>query len=580
MSTSPAQTQTPDLDPSGGKPLRPPLTLQRTRLLAILAIIVALVPVGMWQTGMSPLALVQSLGDLANLAGRMWPPSFAEWPRYVDALLVTVYMVLAGTALAIAISIPVSILAARNTTTGRIAYSVSRAVIVFTRSVPDIVFALIFVRVVGIGPIAGVLAIAINSIGMVGKFYSDAVEEVDPGPLEALQAAGARRLQVFTSGVLPQVLTSWIALALYRVDINVRSAVILGYVGAGGIGLELQRVQGQLAYSRVLTIVLIILALVIIVEQLSGAIRRTLLGEADDGENPFKLRNRLRRRRAQADATQRSSQPSVGAAQLNSTGRIREPWTRVRRKKWAFALLGVVLVLVSFAQLEVSLARYIASIENLLVLLALMVPPDFLTNIDRTITQLVETFWIAITATGLGVLLSIPFAVLGARNVSPSPAIYRLSRLVMVGVRGIPELILAVLFVVAVGLGPFAGVMALTIGAIGLTGKLMADALESLPLGRVQEGLASTGAGWLQRTVSGVIPQAMPSMVGVGLYTFDVYIRAATILGVVGAGGIGNMLDSTIGQRQWDRMAAVIIIIFVAIYAVERFSGWIRKQLI
>jgi phosphonate transport system permease protein len=113
-----------------------------------------------------------------------------------------------------------------------------------------------------------------------------------------------------------------------------------------------------------------------------------------------------------------------------------------------------------------------------------------------------------------------------------------------------------------------------------LTGKLMADALESLPLQKVQEGLSSTGASWLQRTVTGVLPQAMPSMVGVGLYTFDVYIRAATILGIVGAGGIGNLLDSTISQRQFDRMAGVILLIFAIVYGVERFSGWLRKQLI
>ncbi len=573
--------------PDPGDPIRPPWTRQRAQLWTLGLLLLVLIPIGMWQTGMSPARLIQSVGDLANLVERMWPPRFDEWRRYVDELLVTVWMVIAGTALAIVFSVPLAVLAARNTTTGRIGYAVSRGIIVFTRSVPAIVFALVFVRAIGIGPVAGVLAIGINSIGMVGKFYSDAIEEVDPGPVEAMKATGAGRLQVLVSAVLPQVLSGWIALGLYRVDINVRSAVILGYVGAGGIGLELQRVQGQLAYSRVFAIVAIIFVLIVLVEQISNVVRRALLGAEDQGRkaNPYRLTNRIRRQseedRAAAEATrQERYRRATAAGQLERGDTLREPWGALRLRKWIFAGAGIVLTIISFGALDISLRRYLDSVGDVGALLALMVPPDFTTNIARTVTELSETFWIAITATGLGILLSIPFALLGARNVAPNRWAYRFSRFSMLAVRGIPELILAVLFVVAVGLGPFAGVLALTIGAIGLTGKLMADALESLPLSKVQEGLTSTGASWLQRTLTGVLPQAVPSMVGVGLYTFDVYIRAATILGIVGAGGIGNLLDSTIGQRQFDRMAGVIILIFVIVYGVERFSGWLRQKLI
>jgi phosphonate transport system permease protein len=587
-------TEAPPSPPStgSGDKIRPPWSRQRAQLWALALLALVLIPIGMWQTGMSPARLIQSVGDVRNLFDRMWPPSFREWNRYVGALVTTVWMVIAGTALALVFSIPLSVLAARNTTTGRLGYAVSRAIIVFTRSVPAIVFALVFVRAIGIGPVAGVMAIAVNSIGMVGKFYSDAIEEVDPGPIEAMRATGAGRLQVFVSAVLPQVLANWIALGLYRVDINVRSAVILGYVGAGGIGLELQRVQGQLAYSRVLAIVVLIFALIVLVEQISNVIRRALLGGADDGpkRNPWKLKERLRqasgagahvavaaaRDEEPTDTAEREAAPPPEPAQR----KVQEPWTKLRKRKWTFGVLGLLLTLVSFLSLDISPRRYLESVGDVFALLALMVPPDFTTNLDRTIRELSETFWIAVAATGLGLILSVPFAVLGARNVTPNRIAYRFARLSMLVVRGIPELILAVLFVVAVGLGPFAGVLALTIGAVGLTGKLMADALESLPLQKVQEGLSSTGASWLQRTVTGVLPQAMPSMVGVGLYTFDVYIRAATILGIVGAGGIGNLLDSTISQRQFDRMAGVILLIFAIVYGVERFSGWLRKQLI
>lgn len=583
-----AQNGLPGLD----ERLRPTADRGKLRLRVFWALIAALFFVSLWQTGFTPWRLLSSVDNVVNLLQRMWPPSFVEWERYVRALVVTLWMVFAGTALALMMSVPLAVLAARNTTTGRVAYSFSRAVITFTRAVPDIVFALIFVRAIGLGPTAGVLAIALNSVGMVGKFYSDRIEEIDEGPVEALRTTGATRLQVLSTAVMPQVLTNWIALALYRVDINIRSAVIIGFVGGGGIGVELQRVQGQLAYQRLMAIVLIIFVLIVATEKISDAVRRAIVGEdAGYDANPFKLRNRIRNARASTSSPRLSEPGAVDEGPVGSllsdapvkpkpSSRLRPPRNLNDVKKWTLSWGALALILTSFALLGLTPWRLLAATADIIPYIGSMFPPDFVTNFDRFAPLMLETLWMALAATVLGMVLSLPVGVLAARNASPSFLVYRLGRWATIVVRGIPELILAVIFVVAVGLGPFAGVLALTIGSIGMSAKLIADAIEDTPLSQSTEALRAVGATWLQRTFTVTLPQAMPAIVGVGIYTFDVYVRAAAILGIVGAGGIGIALDATVRTGAFDQTLAVILWIFATVYAVERLSGWVRSQVL
>lgn len=560
------------------RPIRAPWGRRHTIWVVAGLLTLVLVPVSLQQTGVNLAALSGSVDALRGLLARMVPLDFREAERYGWALLVTVLMVVAGTAMAVVFSIPLAFLAARNTTTGRTAYAVSRAVIVFTRAVPDVIWAVLFVQAVGIGPLAGVLAMGLYSTGMIAKFYSDQIEVVRPGPLEAMRAAGASRLQVLASAVLPQVLAGWIAIALYRIDTNMRYSVILGYVGAGGIGLELQRVQGQLVYPRVLAIVALIFVLIAAVEQLSGAARRALAGEV--GENPF--RHQWRRSlalllpRREGAVQRRETRPSQLLEQGDAT--VREPWTAVRRRKVALGAGSVAVLLASIVHLGVDPVRVARGLASLGPVFAAMVPPDFVSRWDTVMTQLLETFWIAIAATALGLVLSVPIALLGARNATPHPIVRRLARLGMLAARGVPELILAILFVVAFGLGPFAGVIALAIGAIGFTGKLFADAIEDLP-NEALVALRATGASWSQRTASGMWPQALPGLLSIGLYTLDQNLRNATILGIVGAGGVGATLTATITFREYDRTAAIILVIFAVVYAFERLSGWLRREL-
>lgn len=572
------------VNPTHQEPLRRPYDPRRRRLQVASLVIVVLFVLSVWQTGFTPWGVIDRMDAVGSLANRMWPPDFSEWSRYVSAVLETLWMVFAGTSIAILLALPVSVLAARNTTTGPIAYHTCRLLITLTRAIPSLVFALVFVRAIGVGPTAGVLAMGISSSGMVAKFFSDRIEEIDMGLVEASRASGASRLQTFVAAVLPQVLTNWISLALYRLDINLRGAVILGYVGAGGIGLELQRVQGQLVYPRVLAIALIIFVLVVATEQLSSLARRSVLGTSDAGGNPWGLRARIRR--ARAEATRASAPPGRPSSfETRSSGapassRISAPWTRNRVGQWMGGCIAAVAVLSSFVLLGFGPAQLVQAFADIGPYVAAMFPPDFLTNLGPHMKLLLETIQMALVATVLGLIISLPIGIIGAKNATFHPAAARLARLLTMMVRGMPELIVAVLLVVAFGLGPVAGMLALTFTSIGLAGKLIADAIEDTDLSGPTEGMNAVGSTWLQRTVTCTIPQCSPSIIGTVLYMFDVFVRAATTLGIVGAGGIGLALDASIRGRNMDQTLAIIIMIFVVVYGIERLSAWFRRQVL
>jgi phosphonate transport system permease protein len=237
------------------------------------------------------------------------------------------------------------------------------------------------------------------------------------------------------------------------------------------------------------------------------------------------------------------------------------------------------LILASFVFVRLNPFEIIAAIPQILEILGRFVPPDFATNPSGLWEGLVETVAIGIVATVFGVLISIPLGFAMARNVTPARWLYNLSRYLIVVYRSVPELIIAVLFVAAVGLGPFAGTLALAFGTAGFAAKLFADSLEEInPAPR--EAVSATGATELQERAAAVVPQALPMLIGTSLYVLDINIRAATILGIVGAGGIGFILIQSIRTLDFDRVTAVMIVIFVVVYAIERFSGYLRSKLI
>jgi phosphonate transport system permease protein len=218
----------------------------------------------------------EGIPALAQLFSEMIPPDFSRWQHWLRPLLDTLAMSIAGTILAVILSLPLALLAAPNTTPFPALGYVARLLLSFLRSVPELILGIIFVAAVGFGALPGVLALALHSVGMVGKFYAEAIEHVDPRPLEAARAAGATRVQVITHAVLPQVLPQMADITIYRWEYHFRASTVLGIVGAGGIGFELIAALRLISYDQVAAILITILACVVVVDSLGAMLRKRL----------------------------------------------------------------------------------------------------------------------------------------------------------------------------------------------------------------------------------------------------------------------------------------------------------------
>ncbi|MDP6706227.1 MAG: phosphonate ABC transporter, permease protein PhnE [Alphaproteobacteria bacterium] len=211
-----------------------------------------------------------------DLFGRMFPPDWSYAETIFQPLIETIHIATLGTIFSFVLAFPVAFLAARNTTFNPITWFIARFILVASRSVNTVVWALIFVAVFGPGPVAGIWAVAFRSIGFMGKLIAEAIEEIDEGPVEAVEATGASRLQVLWIGVLPQVLPVIYGTCVYRWDINIRESTVLGFVGAGGIGILLYSSINQFAWHEVSVILGAVLAVVLVSEYVSAAVRQRI----------------------------------------------------------------------------------------------------------------------------------------------------------------------------------------------------------------------------------------------------------------------------------------------------------------
>ncbi len=211
---------------------------------------------------------------------RLWPPNFEVFPMVLRETLVTIELAFVSTVIAAILSLPFGFLAANNIMTGkfgRVIAKGTRFVLNANRAIDALIVALFFVSALGPGPFAGTLALAIHSVGMLGKLYFESIEGVDRGPIEALESSGASRLQVIRWAVVPQVLPYFMSHALFRFELNIRGAVVLGLVGAGGIGFLLNEYMRLFQQKNLAVVLLTILALVMTIDAVSGWARRKLL---------------------------------------------------------------------------------------------------------------------------------------------------------------------------------------------------------------------------------------------------------------------------------------------------------------
>jgi phosphonate transport system permease protein len=427
----------------------------------------------------------------------------------------------------------------------------ARGVARFLRSVPDLVWALLFVVGFGLGPLPGTLALAVSYAGVLGRVYADLFEAVPELPVVALHAAGASRLQVFVAAIWPQAAGSVTAYTLYSFECCVRSAAVLGFVGAGGIGAEINLSMRLFEYGQVTTLLAAFVVLVLCLDAFSRA-----------------LRGRFRRNAVH------------GSGMLRDTIEVR-PLRRGRRVLWALLLIG------AFGQAGFGSLLAPSLFPNLARFASKLVPPDLSLSFLATIlAPLWQTVAISVLGTALGIALGGALAVPATSMLMFDPeaslrpiraALYALSRTALALLRSIPELIWVLLCILAVGLGPFAGVLALGLHTAGVLGKLYAETLEEVPPDAVDE-LRGIGASGLQRLLWAAWPQGRETLASYTLLRWESNLRASTVVGLVGGGGLGLALYNAVQLGFYERASTLVLVVFLLVSVTDALADRLRRK--
>ena len=208
-----------------------------------------------------------------DIISRMLPPDFSNLNQLIYAMFETIEIAFLGTFIAIVLSIPLGLFSARNLAPNYFVYIVCKTIVIFFRAIPEFIIAMILVIAIGFGAMPGVLALGLHTMGFLAKFYAEDIEHINKGPIDALKSSGATKSQIISFGVIPQILPSFVANNLYILDRNVRMATMLGIVGAGGIGYELQSSFRMFEYERVSAIIILIFVTIFVIDHLSAFIR-------------------------------------------------------------------------------------------------------------------------------------------------------------------------------------------------------------------------------------------------------------------------------------------------------------------
>ena len=516
---------------------------------------------------MSVLSFFEDLQNVVNLFKRMYPPDFAEMDRIISLTLETLWIALLGTFGAVLLSYPLAIGAASNTTKHPIIRFVCRSIITLSRAVPELILAAIFVVAYGTGPFPGILALALHSIGMIGRLFSDAIEGANEVSGEAVTSVGATRRQRIRSAIIPQALPSFIATALFRLEINIRGSAVLGLVGAGGIGVLISESLETIQYKPALAAVIVVFVVILVVELVSTSIRQSLIGkEATQQQN--KQRSRLTSFINRRDAS------------LNKiayeTRAIAAPWTSERVFRGTAFVFFVAILFFAITTVNIDWVYAVQNTHKMGTVLRQMFPPSAGAESSLMIKGLVESLAISVVSTFLGVLVALPLGILMARNINVRRFLSFGTRIGVLALRGIPELIIAVIFVSAMGLGPVPGTLALSVTVAVFASKLFADSLEEIsPAPR--EAVAAVGASKVQEFFSAVVPQFISPFVSNFFYLLDVFFRSSTVLGIVGGGGIGYLLIQSIVVYQFKLTMTIVIAIYLIVLVIEWLGLGMRR---
>lgn len=460
--------------------------------------------------------------SVGNFLGRAIPPKIDGFDAILRLLAETLAMAVVGTFVGALLAVATALVITQTPPGLRWMSWLARGVVVVSRAVPDVVFALLAVQLVGFGPFAGAVALCIGTLGMLGRTLSDAIDALPKPADEALQMTGATRFQVALSSTLPRLMPQLITQTIYRLDISFRSSALLGIVGAGGIGLALRATLGVLDYRGAFGVVLMMAGVILSMELISTWLR-------------------------------------------SRVGRSSVP-TRERRVTLLVALSGLTIS-------AIALGSWAAGIENLerriaggIVLLGQLFTPDFVTAGDQIWLGFAQSVAVAFITTQTGFALALLLGVLASTRPLYLPKVAIATRSLITLMRSVPTLIYTIIFLVAVGFGPETPIMAITLGVGVLISRFVVDTLEAVDRDKIDK-LYQTGASRMQVLAITITRLARQPLLSNYFYTFDLTFRFSVSVGVVGAIGLGSVVYGAARVLDFSSVsaAALLIIGFVSI---------------
>ena len=466
-------------------------------------------------------------------------------------IIETIAIGLMATIFSTILAVPVSFMAAHNIMSrvrgGTVIYYIARTILNVVRAIDILIWGLIIIVWVGLGSFAGVMALVIHSIAALGKLFSEEIEHIDPGPVEAVEATGATLLQSIRFAVIPQVIPSFLSYALLRWDINMRSATIIGFAAGGGIGFFVVETTRQGAFQEYAAALWVVVIVIMLVDYLSARWREAILRDQP--------RTKLSRR----------------------------PILKTLLTVF-YVILGAIIFIYFWNLTEISIKSLLNPGKNFGQLILDFVKIDLTPKVLQTvIQQMLVTIFQAMLATTIGAIFALPFSFLAAKNMTGrsrlSSWIYYVTRGMFNILRSIEALLYVVIFVFWVGIGPFAGMLALAVTSFALIGKLFSEAIENIETGPI-EAVTATGANQLQMIFYAVLPQIVPPFVSYLIYQWDINIRMATIIGFAGGGGIGLTLTTFFGSLQYHKAGTVVALIVIVVALMDFASAKLRHTLV
>ena len=467
------------------------------------------------------------------LLGRMLHPNFSYGDSIKTALKETVEMSVFGSVAGIIFSLPFIFITAENIAPSKKIASIFNDFFSVIRTIPSLIWAAVLVSVFSIGKFSGTTALAIIAFLMSQKLLRERTEEIKEEELNSIKAVGANKIQIMKYSVFPNLKKHIISIFFIILESNIRSATILGFVGAGGIGQLMWRDLNHMKYNNLAAIIFIMLFVIFVIDFISllNFHVKTLKG--------FKFMKILR--------------------------------------KIFFAFIVYVIMREVCGYFSISFERFVTGLHQGKIIGMRMLHPNFL-YIPKMADGIFESLYIALFATFVSGFFSLIISYFTAYNSSPNKFVSVIFKIFSNVLRTFPPMIAAIIFFRGLGPGKFAGVMALVVYTIGSITKMYSEVIENVNQ-NLEDSVRSTGASNIAVYWSALVKETYPSFVGIFLYRLESNIRNSTILGIIGAGGIGTLLNMNIIWRNWENVGMMVLGIGLMIGSVDAISRKIRMRI-